>query len=80
MITATQANKLANEKVGESVKHTLDIIESAILYECGNGCKCAFVEQPEVQIRSLVRDELVKNGFQVEDNPLIGFNVWRIRW
>lgn len=76
MITAAEANKLSNKRIGEQVLDALQEIEKIILNECERGCKCAFAPVPPAQFRSMVVDQLRDAGYDVSCT----FDVLIIRW
>lgn len=76
MITATEANRLSNERVGEQVLKVLQEIEKIILKECAKGCKCAFATTPTAPIKGMVIDQLKDAGYDVS----IFFDTLVIKW
>lgn len=76
MITAAEANRLSNERIGEQLSLVLQDIERTILAECEKGCKCAFAPVPAAQIRGMVIGQLKDAGYDVS----VTFDALAIRW
>ena len=79
MLTAWQANELANRRIEARVKDLLDEVEVLIRERCEDGYKCATWEAQHVSehTRRIVIEELWKAGYDADVAP------WQnvtIRW